>query len=78
MSMPASCNQGAGTLLNLMAHPACRAHCITRAENKVMAEAYDRARGATLSHAPQGWLPPGALPLAYITRTLQPSTTITL
>jgi predicted nucleic acid-binding Zn finger protein len=44
MSMRASCNQGADTLLNLIEHPACRAHCIARAENKAVAEAYDWAR----------------------------------
>jgi predicted nucleic acid-binding Zn finger protein len=44
MSMRASCDQGADTLLSLIEHPACRAHCIARAENKAVAEAYDWAR----------------------------------
>jgi predicted nucleic acid-binding Zn finger protein len=44
MSMRASCDPGADTLLSRIEHPACRAHCITRAENKAMAEAYDWAR----------------------------------
>jgi hypothetical protein len=44
MSKRASDDQGADTPLSLIAHPACRAHCITRAENKAVAEAYDWAR----------------------------------
>jgi len=44
MSKRASGDQGADAPLSLIEHPACRAHCITRAENKAIAEAYDWAR----------------------------------
>jgi predicted nucleic acid-binding Zn finger protein len=44
MSKRASGDPGVDTPLSLIEHPACRAHCITRAENKAVAEAYDWAR----------------------------------
>jgi len=44
MSKRASGDQGADAPLRLIEHPACRAHCIARAENKAVAEAYDWAR----------------------------------
>ena len=44
MGKGASGNQAADAPLRLIENPACRAHCIARAENKAMAEAYDWAR----------------------------------
>ena len=39
-----SSNRVAASVLSLIEHPGCLAYCITRAENKAMAEAYDWAR----------------------------------
>jgi hypothetical protein len=44
MNKRASGAQGADAPLRFIEHPACRAHCIARAENKAVAAAYDWAR----------------------------------
>jgi predicted nucleic acid-binding Zn finger protein len=44
MGKGVSDTQVADAPLRLIEHPACRAHCVARAENKAMAEAYDWAR----------------------------------
>ena len=44
MPVLASCDPGDDVPLRVMENPFCRAHCITRAENKAVAEAYDWAR----------------------------------
>jgi len=39
-----SSNRVAASRLSLIEHPGCQAYCLTRAENKAVAEAYDWAR----------------------------------
>src|SRR5499426_4406957 len=44
MSHVLSSNHVAASRLGLIEHPGCQAYCLTRAENKAVAEAYDWAR----------------------------------
>ena len=71
MSKRASSPQGADAPLRLIEHPACRAHCIARAENKAVAEAYDwadmiiaRAGAGTLADLAMAGAPSLLVPLA--------------